>query len=344
MGLFHRFLKDTATGLGVPAPPALASSKPLPTGVPVGDSAADVVGARLVGRWSSGAPVERTVHPHKKRDPDPIKNDQDNPFLAIDDCANNNFEFQEATEPLPPTCARNEFDCVDMIDPTAQEPDKPFEPAVKDDVGALCPFTGHIRKAYPRDDKPLVEGTPLRRDGMDVTDEEGDKIVTNEDDTQTHRILRRGIPFGAASNSTPANPSTDARDNRPPDKYLTRGRGLLFFAYQTSIEDQFEFIIRNWVNNPDFKEPKGPASTAPAPDEPKKQGGGHDPIIGQNNSPRENRVRTFTVTFKDNAGTQKTRRVSTEDNTGKGRDWVIPTGGEYFFAPSIEAIGLLSKS
>jgi Dyp-type peroxidase family len=347
VGLFHQFLKETATKLAVPTPPPLLT--PPPPGVPVGDSAADVVGARCVGRWRSGAPIERTVHPNPKRPGDPLKNDQDNPFLAVDDCANNNFEFQDGTEPLPLSSLDNPFDCVDQIDPEDAN-NKPFQPAGKDEMGATCPFTGHIRKAYPRDDKPLPDShgnlPPLMLDGHKVQDEEGNDIITNENNTQTHRLLRRGIPWGDASNSTPGNPSRDTRDNRPTSKALDKGRGLLFLAYQTSIVDQFEFVIQKWVNNPDFKEAKGPAPTAPPTliPNPQDQGGGHDPIIGQNNIAGEHRVRDFTITFQDGTGARKTARVSTEDNTGNGRDWVIPTGGEYFFAPSIDALGKLSKT
>jgi deferrochelatase/peroxidase EfeB len=286
---------------------------------------------------------------HPKNLGDPLKNDQDNPFLAVDDCANNNFEFQDGTDPLPLSSLDNPFDCVDQIDPEDAN-NKPFQTAGKDDTGAVCPFTGHIRKAYPRDDESLPDNhgnlPPLMLNGQVVKNEEGEEIITNENDTQTHRLLRRGIPWGEASNSTPGNPSRDARDNRPSDKDLKKGRGLLFLAYQTSLVDQFEFIIQKWVNNPDFKEPKGPAPTDPPTliADPKTQGGGHDPIIGQNNTAGEHRVRDFTMTFQDSSGARKTTRVSTENTTGNGLDWVIPTGGEYFFAPSIEALGKLSET
>jgi Dyp-type peroxidase family len=345
VGLFHKFLKDTATTLGVPTPPPLLKAPP--PGVPVGNTAADVVGARCVGRWRSGAPIERTVHPNISGDP--LKNDQDNPFMAVDDCANNNFEFQDATDPFPFSSLANPFDCVDQIDPE-DAGKKPFQTAGKDDTGAVCPFTGHIRKAYPRNDKPLVDANgklpTLMRDDNKVTDKEGKEIVTNENDTQTHRLLRRGIPWGEASNSSPGNPSRDARDNRPTTKALGEGRGLLFLAYQTSIVDQFEFVIQNWVNNPDFKELKSPAPTDPPTPifKAKTQVGGHDPIIGQNNKPGEHRVRDFTITFQDGTGARKVTRVSTKDGAGNGLDWVIPTGGEHFFAPSIEALGKLSET
>src|SRR5947207_2039539 len=52
--------------------------------------------------------------------------------------------------------------------------------------------------------------------------------------TQTHRLLRRGIPFGSSSRSTPAVPVNDQVD-----------RGLLFMAYMTSIADQFEFVTQD---------------------------------------------------------------------------------------------------
>ncbi len=86
------------------------------------------------------------------------------------------------------------------------------------------------------------------------------------------------------------------------------GVGLLFMSFQKSIQNQFEFIQRNWVNNANFPQ----------------SGDGLDPIIGQNGS--------------DNISTGK-YAVSYNDTTTleeKSFDhFVTMKGGEYFFAPSI---------
>ena len=105
VGLFHKFLKRVAQKFQVPAPPP--QSEPPPPGVPVGNSAADLVGARFVGRWRSGAPVMRTGNAP------PQKNDRDDPAMAINDGVNNHFEFQDASDPLLPSDAQGPFDATD---------------------------------------------------------------------------------------------------------------------------------------------------------------------------------------------------------------------------------------
>ena len=119
-------------------------------------------------------------------------------------------------------------------------------------------------------------------------------------DTLTRRILRRGIPYGDPLPAT-------AGPKSPKSKV---DRGLLFLCYQTSIESQFEFLTNHWVN------------TVAAPED-----GGFDIIIGQNGS-GEGRERTIDMTAKDQPSQTLTFRP----------EWVIPTGGGYFFAPSIDAL------
>ena len=122
----------------------------------------------------------------------------------------------------------------------------------------------------------------------------------SERDTQTHRLLRRGIPFGPSSRSTPAVPVEDGVD-----------RGLLFMAYMTSITDQFEFVMKGWVNDANFKDPNA----------------GVDPILGQAQAADGSRQRIFNVRLGGN-----------DHSLSAPEDWVIPTGGGYFFAPAISAI------
>ncbi|HLH22217.1 MAG TPA: Dyp-type peroxidase [Chloroflexota bacterium] len=234
------------------------------------------LGAKLVGRWPSGAPIMREPR-------------LDNPLLGDVDCANNKFEFFEPTPNRLPTKDDGPYDCSDII--PGSNPPKPFPASPGDQPGVICPFTAHIRRAYPRDD--TTPGHP--------------EPDTAEADTQTHRLLRRGIPYGPPSRSTFANPVDDAVD-----------RGLLFLAYQTSIVRQFEYV-QQMANNPHFK----------------AKDIGFDPIIGQN-AGGVTRARRFTVTFVDGAG-----HTVREELTAP-KDWVIPTGGGYFFAPGIHGLRVLA--
>ena len=168
---FHRAVKNAADDIGI---------------------GTDLLGAQMVGRWRSGAPILNDE-----------AHDQDKPEISEDPMVNNDFEFGE------------------------DDPDAMF-----------CPFAGHIRKAYSRDDKLKDKNN-------------GDK---SEVETQQHRMLRRGIPFGIEVSL--------------PERavgHTLHERGLLFKCYVTDIERQFEQLQAKRVNDPDFVQ----------------DGAGVDPIIGQ---------------------------------------------------------------
>lgn len=119
------------------------------------------------------------------------------------------------------------------------------------------------------------------------------------DSTYIRRLLRVGVPFGKPLKNRYAH---DRRE-----------RGLLFLSIQASIEDQFEFLVSRWMGDP--ARPKMP--------------GGHDILVGQNDAPRESRVRRCAL-FGSGAE---------EGSFETAAEWIVPTGGGYFFVPSISALG-----
>lgn len=125
----------------------------------------------------------------------------------------------------------------------------------------------------------------------------------SRDTTYNRRLLRVGVPFGKSLEDRYAEIKDDPEHGN---------RGLLFLSVQASIETQFEFLCSRWVNDP--SRPKMP--------------GGHDFIIGQNSAPGEGRARTCSLFGAD----LKPMDIATD------KEWVIPTGGGYFFLPSIRAL------
>jgi Dyp-type peroxidase family len=207
--------------------------------------------ARLVGRWRSGAPVNRVP-------------DGDNSELGKNLQANNNFRLDSDTASLP------------LVDGFHDN----FPPAKADPAGITCPWAAHIRKVNVRDSGSDMGG---------------------RDATYSRRILRTGIPFGKSL--------TDRFGSDDPEK---GNRGLLFLSIQSSLEEQFEFLVARWMGDP--TRPKMP--------------GGHDVFIGQNAKSGEENQRRCVIFGR---GLQQAQIAT-------NAQWVIPTGGGYFFLPSIRAL------
>ena len=123
------------------------------------------------------------------------------------------------------------------------------------------------------------------------------------DSTYARRVLRVGVPFGKPLKNRYAGVRNDPQKGN---------RGLLFLSIQASIEEQFEFLVKRWMGDP--TRPKMP--------------GGHDLLVGQNDAPGENRVRRC-VLF---GSSLEQASIATK------AQWIVPTGGGYFFIPSISAL------
>ncbi|MBT0767608.1 hypothetical protein KIH74_01645 [Kineosporia sp. J2-2] len=111
---------------------------------------------------------------------------------------------------------------------------QPFTFQAADAEGHGCPVGAHVRRANPRDSRPVEpnpEHTQGRNDGLEGT------LALR------HRMLRRGIPYGKpVSAGTWAGAEAPAGD---PDEE----RGLLFVALVGDIHRQFEFIQAHWMSD-----------------------------------------------------------------------------------------------
>lgn len=156
-----------------------------------------------------------------------------------------------------------------------------------DDDGHNCPHFAHIRKVNPRD-----ETTP----------------APAADNPALHRMIRRGIPFG------PALPLGAADDGAQ--------RGLHFFSVVSDLDRQFEFVQRQWLNDPNF--PNGQMGPTPGTYGPPAQvpGDGPDPIVGEADASEQ-------CLLVQAAGSHQFP-ITTQ--------LVHVTAGEYFFVPSLSAL------
>jgi Dyp-type peroxidase family len=150
-----------------------------------------------------------------------------------------------------------------------------------DQGGNKCPFHAHIRKTNPRGDS-IALGATLEQE-------------------RSHIMARRGITYGTRN----AELDNEGKIIELKDKPVG-GVGLLFMAYQSDLENQFEFTQQSWANNPNFV----------------KQNTGIDPVIGQGAA----------------ASIPQQQPVNWNSQTKKPINFdgfVTMKGGEYFFAPCI---------
>ena len=87
-------------------------------------------------------------------------------------------------------------------------------------------------------------------------------------------------------------------------------RGLLFMSWQTSLEDQFEVLTARWMNRT-----SGPEGAS-----------GHDMLVGQ--------APTRECVVVGSGGDRDTLQTDVR--------WVLPTGGGYFFGPSLSTLAELA--
>jgi deferrochelatase/peroxidase EfeB len=88
-----------------------------------------------------------------------------------------------------------------------------------DPKGLRCPVGAHMRRINPRGQPVIGQGQP-------------------GGSNNTHRLIRRGMPYG---------PNYD-----PKQPYDGIERGLLGYFVNASIENQYEFVLRQWVNDAEF--------------------------------------------------------------------------------------------
>jgi hypothetical protein len=127
---------------------------------------------------------------------------------------------------------------------------------------------------------------------------------------RAHRLLRRSTPFG---------PPFKAGEVEAQDGDVERG--LLFNAFMASIEDQFEFVQRNWASNAQstpVTPGAGGAENATAD--------GPDPLIGASTHPCV------------------LQREGEEPLRLDLRRFVRTSGAVYAFAPSIPTLRRLGRA
>jgi Dyp-type peroxidase family len=165
----------------------------------------------------------------------------------------------------------------------SDEPGVPFDAHnnfnyAEDPDGRYCPLHAHIRKVNPR-------GTSA--------------------DERKRLLIRRGITYGRRYD--------DLASERDAQLRPSGGVGLLFMAYGSSIEAQFEYVQSRWANDAAYIKPDT----------------GIDPIIGQQTMP----AYRWPVQWGASTPPQPAPFTAGGFTTLKG--------GEYFFAPCLSMLASL---
>jgi deferrochelatase/peroxidase EfeB len=154
-----------------------------------------------------------------------------------------------------------------------------------DPKGLRCPVGAHMRRINPRGQPVTGQGQP-------------------GGSNNTHRLIRRGMPYGPAFD--PAQP------------YDGIERGLMGYFINSSFENQYEFVLSQWVNDSAFA---GAVRLDPK---------SKDPMIGTQD-PAES---IFVIPQANGAPPLKITGFSS---------FITTRAAAYCFLPSVTAIKFISK-
>lgn len=163
------------------------------------DEAREILKAKMVGRWQDGVPLVAAPTLADRR----AFWDRFNAGMA-------DAEAWTSEAEASPADAGSQA----AYESRRAEAWRPFvDFRYRDDPdGTHCPMTAHIRRVNTRD----------------ALDAQGNTSILNN----RRRILRRGLPYGAAE----------------PDATEEGEHGVVFLAYCASLFRQFEFIQQQWLN------------------------------------------------------------------------------------------------